>query len=124
VLIVLDSSAVLALLNGERGADGVLAALGESIISAVNAAEVLRVLVKKGATPPDGRRVLARLHLQTVEFTGEDLEAVAEITQRAPQLSLGDCACLALGKRMGTEVLTADRAWASVDVEIAVRLIR
>lgn len=101
-----------------------LAALGEGIISAVNAAEVLRVLVKKGATPADGRRVLARLHLQTVEFTGEDLAAVAEITQRAPQLSLGDCACLALGKRMGTEVLTADRAWASVDVEIAVRLIR
>lgn len=122
--IVLDSSAVLALLNGERGADGVLAALGESIVSAVNAAEVLRVLVKKGATPADGRRVLARLHLQTVEFTGEDLAAVAEITQRAPQLSLGDCACLALGKRLGAGVLTADRAWASVDLEIAVRLIR
>jgi ribonuclease VapC len=39
-------------------------------------------------------------------------------------LSLGDRACLALGRRLGLPVLTADREWAAVSVGVEVRLIR
>jgi len=39
-------------------------------------------------------------------------------------LSLGDRACLALGERLGLPVVTADRAWADLDLDVAVSLIR
>jgi ribonuclease VapC len=57
-------------------------------------------------------------------------DAVVSSTLRALSkthgLSLGDRACLSLAKRLGLEVLTANRAWAVVadDAGVAVRVIR
>jgi len=39
-------------------------------------------------------------------------------------LSLGDRACLALGKTLGYAVVTADRVWESLDAGVEVVLIR
>jgi PIN domain nuclease of toxin-antitoxin system len=43
---------------------------------------------------------------------------------RAQGLSLGDRACLALAQALGLPVMTADRAWASLEVEIKIRTVR
>ena len=121
---ILDTSAVLALLRHERGSAQVAAALADAAMSAVNAAELMRVLVRGGASPTDARRAFARLHLSVIPFSEQDVTTVAEMAKLTPHLSLGDCACLALGKRMKAEVLTADRAWTSAELGVAVRLIR
>ena len=39
-------------------------------------------------------------------------------------LSLGDRACLALGKRLNLPVLTADKVWTSLSLGITINLIR
>ena len=46
--VVLDSSAVLAVIHAEPGADVVIEALDDAIVSAVNHAEVITKLVERG----------------------------------------------------------------------------
>jgi ribonuclease VapC len=63
----------------------------------------------------------------TVEtFTPEDGEMVGRLWEQTRQagLSSGDRACLSLGLRLGLTVLTADRAWASLNLSLAMQVIR
>jgi PIN domain nuclease of toxin-antitoxin system len=39
-------------------------------------------------------------------------------------LSLADRACLALGRRLGLPVLTADRAWANAEHDVSLSFLR
>ena len=39
-------------------------------------------------------------------------------------LSLGDRACLSLGLRLGLTVVTCDRAWAQLPLDLEVQLLR
>jgi PIN domain nuclease of toxin-antitoxin system len=39
-------------------------------------------------------------------------------------ISLGDAACLATAEALGLPVLTADRAWATLGIDLDIRLIR
>lgn len=122
---VLDSSAVLALLHNEPGSNVVLSALGDALMSSLNAAEVLRVLIRSGASSRDAKRIFARLHVPVAAFDYEQAAEVLEVSILAPHLSMGDCACLALARlRSASQVLTADRVWKSTDFGVPVIFIR
>ena len=124
--VVLDASAVLAVLNGEPGADEVGAHLPGAHLSAVNAAEVAGKLVDGGARAEAAGRLLDRLGVRIVPFDRVDVVPVADIrvASRSAGLSLGDRACLALALRLDLPTLTADRQWKDVQVGVEVRLIR
>ena len=122
---VLDSSAILALLLSEPGAEIVGRAVPGAVVSSLNAAEVLRVLMRRGATRGYAEQILAGLRLRIAAFGDEDAGEAAEIGNLSPHLSLGDCACLALARRESADqVLTADRAWAGIKLGVNVRVIR
>jgi ribonuclease VapC len=124
--VVLDSSAVLAHLNGEPGAERVAGHLGDALISAVNFAEIVTKLVERGAALSLIRPALSRYGLQVVAFD-EDLaeRAGALRTQtKAFGLSLGDRACLALAERSKLPVFTADRMWKELGLSLDVRILR
>lgn len=129
---VLDASALLAFLQDEAGAPRVAAVLaGGSCMSAVNWAEVLSILAKHGAAPDVEADRLLRRHglgqlLEIVPF--DDVQAVEcarlrPLTRHAG-LSLGDRACLALGRLRRAAVFTADRAWTTLSVKVRVFQIR
>ena len=108
--IVLDSSAVLAVLQHEPGEHMVMPVLRDAGVSSVNVVEVIRVLMRHGATRVYAERILFALRLRLVPFSAEDAGEAAEIGYSEPYLSLGDCACIALARREMAEVVTADRA--------------
>jgi len=124
---VLDASALLAYLHGEPGSARVQRALTEeAIVSAVNLAEVLSKLADAGHDPEVVRDRVGVLPLDIVPF--DDAQAVEGALLRTSTaeagLSLADRACLALGRRLGRGVLTADRAWIGLIPGLEVELIR
>lgn len=124
--VVLDASAVLALLWEERGSDVVAEAIEGAAISAVNVAEVIAKLAAEHAPDDDAVETVEALRLDVVAFDIEQAGAVGVLRRRTARsgLSLGDRACLHLGRLLDREVLTADRSWAKLDIGVRVRVIR
>jgi len=126
--IVLDTSAVLAYLFQETGADQVLPVLeaDSGIISSVNYAELVGKLIDQGMSVEIIRETLFDLELQVVDYdTAQAFETgVLRTISKAFGLSLGDRACLALATTKKLPILTADRVWLNVPVPIEVRVIR
>ncbi len=122
--IVLDSSAVLAVLFNETGSDYVKAAYQDedfenTLISAVNVAEVVGKLAHKGMTNDAIAQTLAAFPHRCVAFSSEEgmIAGVLFRHTKPHDLSIGDRACLALGMRMKARVLTADRIWGELDAD-------
>jgi ribonuclease VapC len=124
--VVLDASAVLALVGSERGADEVRRILESAVMSAVNLAEVLTKLADRGLSETAQRRMRARLGFTVRDFDERSawISAGLRAATRARGLSAGDRACLGLALHEGLPVLTADASWSTVDVGVEVRVIR
>lgn len=123
---VADASAILAMLDREPGHQRVAAALPATVMSTVNLAEIVTSLINKGIPAADARRTTESLKIETVSLDRELALAAGVLREltRSHGLSLGDRACLALGRHLALPVLTADRTWADLDVGIEVQLIR
>jgi PIN domain nuclease of toxin-antitoxin system len=125
---VLDTSAVLAYLFEEAGADKVSPVLetGSGLISSVNYAELVSKLIDQGMPPPIIRETLSGLELELVDHDEVQAFVTGELRtiSKAFGLSLGDRACLALGIIKQLPVLTADHVWLKVPVNTEVRVIR
>jgi PIN domain nuclease of toxin-antitoxin system len=125
--IILDSSAVIALLKGEPGHNEVRNHVKRAVISAVNMTEVATYLARAGSTLSEVQQIINRLPIQIIPFD-ESFVAVTGILYQQTKnlgLSLGDRACLALGLFKKLPILTSDRVWEKLNIhEIEVRLIR
>lgn len=124
--IVLDASALLAYLQDELGSDVVDGVLAESVMSSVNWAEVVQKSIAAGVEIEGMLDDLQSLGLTVEPFRAEDGEMTGRLWEQTRQagLSLGDRACLSLGLRLGISVLTCDRAWARLNLSIAVQMLR
>lgn len=124
--VILDASALMALLRREPGNNKVQFALAEVAISAVNLSEVLA----KAAEVPNGleaaKAFLQGLQLPVIAFDEQQADIAASLRPitRSLGLSLGDRCCLALALSRALPVMTADRGWANLDLGINIQVIR
>jgi len=123
--VALDSSALIALLNAERGGDLVKSMLAEAAVSTVNLAEVTTKLVDWRIDLDDLSTIVREGKVEIVPFTEAQARLCGELrrTTRSRGLSLGDRACLALAQERGLTAVTADGAWVGA-TSVPVLLIR
>lgn len=126
--IVLDASALLAMLLVERGGDQVKALLIDpnrsALMSAVNWSEVFDRLLREGYSQQEVDRLLAKPDIEVIDFTRQQARISAAYRIKAPALSLGDRAYLALAQSRGATAWTADRIWARAKLNIPIEVIR
>jgi PIN domain nuclease of toxin-antitoxin system len=126
--VVLDASALLALLLDEPGAEKVKPALDGALLGAVNLAEIVSHYAKLGAARSDVEAMLRPLPIRLVPIDAAlsyDAGMLRPLTLPGG-LSLGDRYCLALAKRQGVPALTAERRWPGIATAagVTVELIR
>ena len=125
--IVLDASAMLAVLNHEPGSEKLTAEmLSYAAGSTVNLAEVQTKLVSRGGQPDEAWEDALSAVYEPVPFTAEQARIAGNlVTQTRPlDLSLGDRACLALGAALHAPVYTTDRSWKNLKLGIRIHVIR
>lgn len=126
VEVVLDASALLALLNDEPGAEVVAVAIPGSAISAINLSEVVAKLSDAGMPEAAIRQALQGLQLDVLSFDQEQAyeAGLLRTATRNAGLSLGDRGCVNLARRLGVPALTADRTWQALSLGAVIRVIR
>ena len=123
--VVLDASAILALLRSEAGSEQVDAVIADSLVSVINEAEVIGKLIWRGQSPEQAVEVVRTLPYQLVDLDkGLCRRAGSWWGVTRPQgLSIADRCCLALAEREGLPALTTDSSWAKITLNVEVRLI-
>lgn len=128
---VLDTSALLALLDGEAGADRVLAALTrDAVVPAVAVAELLGKAADRGRDVDAVADAVRELPVRLVATELDDARHAGRIRRREREqrgrgdLSLADRLVLGCALRLDAVAVTADRLWTEVDIGARLDVIR
>jgi len=126
LVAVLDTSALLAYIKGEVGADIVEKVIDKSIMNIINLTEAVIVL---GRTNPHRlqyyQMAIGELVTHKYESDYNLMPLISEISVKYREkhnLSLGDCYCLALGKYLGLPVYTGDKLWMGIENKLGIKL--
>jgi ribonuclease VapC len=127
--IVLDTSALLAILQDEPGGEifaGKYGLLEKASMSSVNIAEAFGKLVSRGIAPEDAWDAVTGPVPEILDFDPEQakIAGLLLLQTRSLGLSLGDRACLALGITLHAPIYTADKAWKNLKLKTSVHVIR
>jgi len=127
--VVLDASALLALINNEKGAEKVEPLIGNIIMSSVNVSEVAgKIYDLLGSNTEEQCKLSIEPFIHSIIDFDQDLcysaAALKSYTQHKG-LSLGDRACIATGLYLGLPVYTADKIWGELNIKtLQLELIR
>ncbi|MBI5941094.1 MAG: type II toxin-antitoxin system VapC family toxin [Caulobacterales bacterium] len=125
-MIVLDASAVLAVVYNEPGTEKIAPRLPQGLMSVVNLAETLSKIAMNGGDPAFAAAQLRSAGIEfapVTEVQTIDAAALRPLTAHLG-LSLGDRLCLALARERRLPVLTTERRWLEYDFGVPVELGR
>lgn len=125
--VVLDASALLALIQNEKGAEIIKPLLNVAVMSTVNVSESLTVLQRTNISPQEALSLINDIVNMIVPFDLEQAQYMAELQSHVQHkgLSLGDKACISLGVKLQASIYTADKAWSELELNGAeIKLIR
>ena len=129
--MILDSSAVLAMLFGEPEAAALAGAAEQATERAISAASWLEAAIvadnRSAVASAEFAGLMARLDLEIVPFTASQAVVAREAHRRYGKgrhkagLNLGDCFSYALAKERGQALLFKGDDFAATDIEPAIK---
>jgi ribonuclease VapC len=125
--VVLDASAILAVISGEPGSEKLTPdLLARAVSSTVNLAEVQGKLVSRGWASEQAWEDATSPVREIMSFDEEHARIAGDLVIQTQHLglSLADRACLALGLSLRAPVYTADKAWKKLKVSVKIHAIR
>lgn len=123
--VVLDSSALLALLKREPGFERVRDTIPQGIVSPIILAECLGKAARYGFDLDLTETRLMATGLRVSEVETADIRLVARLhARRDRDISLADRFCLALAMRLNAPLITGDRPRRDLGLPVELRFIR
>ena len=124
--LIYDASALLTLINREKGYEVAEENIGNSIMSSVNISESATILIKVGFSIDDAKDIIGSIIKTQISFDNNHAYIAANLYAKTKKygLSFGDRACLSLAIDKSLPLLTADKIWAKLDIGIDIQLIR
>jgi ribonuclease VapC len=124
--VVVDASAILAVIKQEHGAELVANSARGARISALNFYEIAAWLSERGSTSEDIENVIGPFDLTVEAFNRPRAMAAALLAAKTKRrnISPADRACLALALELGMPAMTGDRAWRDLDIGVEIQLFR
>jgi len=124
--IVLDTSAILTVLEDEPGAEQVIQNAAESTVSTVNFAEVQGKLVDRGVPASKASEAILRVvgDIRPLDLAQAAYAGSLITHTKALGLSLGDRCCLALAFHLKAPVNTTDKTWKNLQLGFPIHVIR
>ena len=122
---VFDTSAFLAIINGESGSEIAQHHISSACMCTINIAEVVTYLVRNGYTDDSNLLRITNLikHIVLDEHIAITAGKMVSVT-KSFGLSLGDRACLATAQSLKLPVYTADKKWSEIAEQIGVQVIQ
>jgi ribonuclease VapC len=125
--VVLDASAILAIVNGEPGHEKLQPELlVDAVCSTVNLAEVQSKLLSWGWSSSEAWEDATTPIHEAITFDNDQARVAGDLILETKQLglSLGDRACLALGIALRAPIFTAEKSWAKLKLGVRIHAIR
>jgi PIN domain nuclease of toxin-antitoxin system len=125
--MVFDSSALIMLFAKEPGYEEVRQYMRYAVISSINIAEVYKYCIEvQNLTEDDCRDLIKLSGIKIIDFCEEQALITAKIIKQTRQygLSLGDRGCIALAIQKNYSILTCDKIWQKVDLNVKCVMVR
>jgi len=123
---IADTSVLMALFLEEGGHENVLPKLGSLAMSAVTYSELISKAQNKKIYSSEFMHDLGELRLHVLPFDAELAEIAGSLLppEKKRGVSFADRACLATARKYRLPVLTADRLWKDLGLDIPLEFIR
>jgi ribonuclease VapC len=123
--VVLDASALIAMIKGEKGSAKVATVIAGARVSGVNYAEVVTHFIHAGMPEREIDAMLDPLPLTVVPADKVLAQIAGRLRAMTAEagLSLGDRFCLALAQRDGLPAWTSDQNWKKIADAVEVKVV-